>query len=159
MQLGRFIERAQLAVALFTSQIEMFPLDQSAAGEGSESDWITLLRMYHAVETYNRTYSVEILPEQVLDLLVTDPLLPDSLCRSLDVAATELASIPLGPNVQSDAGARRLSGRLAAMTRYEWPDTTDRARLLLYLSNHCLELHDLVSTAFFYYDLPGGFAN
>ena len=154
MQLGRFIERAQLAAALFMSQIEMFPLDQSAGREGSESDWITLLRMHHAVEAYNRAYSVEILSEQVLDLLVTDPLLPDSLCRSLDAAATELTSIPPGPNVQSDASARRLSGRLAAMARYEWPDTTDRARLLTYLSNHCLELHDLVSSAFFFYDLP-----
>ncbi len=151
MQLGRYIERAQLAVTLFMAQIELFPLDSPNGSEGSESDWITLLRMHHAVEAYNRTYSVEISSNQVLDLLVTDPLLPDSLCRSLDAAAAELAPIPSGPNAASDAAARRLSGRLAAMARYEWPDTDDRAQLLLRLHGYCLELHNLVSAAFFDY--------
>ena len=82
LQLGRFIERAQLAAAVFLAQIEQFPVDDSDLSGGSESDWVTLLRMYHALAAYNRTYSVEIVPSQVLDLLATDPLLPDSLCRS-----------------------------------------------------------------------------
>ena len=155
-QLGRFIERAQLAIALFLAQIEMFSLSYSGAAEGSESDWITLLRAYHAIEAYNRTYSVEILPSQVLDLLVADPLLPDSLCRSLDVAASELTAIAPGPDADADAAARRLAGRLAAMARYEWPDSSDRERLLRHINNYCLELHNLVSTAYFDYAVPGG---
>ena len=155
MQLGRFIERAQLAVALFMAQTELFPLDSSNGSEGSESDWITLLRMYHAVETYNRAYSVEVAPGQVLDLLVTDPLLPDSLCRSLDVAAAELASIASGPDRRSDAAARRLAGRLAALVHYDWPDAHDRRELLTRLAAHCRELHSLVAAAFFDYALTG----
>ena len=155
IQLGRFAERAQFAVDLFLSQIELFSLSYSTAFEGSESDWVTLLRAYHALEAYNRTYSVEILPRQVLDLLVMDPLLPDSLCRSLDVASTELASIAPGPDLDADAATRRLAGRLAAMIRYEWPDTADRRRLHLQLNDHCLEMHNLVSIAYFDYALPG----
>ncbi len=155
MQLGRFIERAQLSAALLIAQIEQFPVEESDPSAGSESDWVTLLRMYHAVAAYNRAYSVEIVPEQVLDLLATDPLLPDSLCRSLDVAASELASIAPGPDGRADAAARRLAGRLVAMVHYDWPDTADRQRLLIRLRSRCLELHTLVSTAFFQYDLPG----
>ena len=158
LQLGRFIERAQLAAALLIAQIEQFPLGGSDSSAGAESDWITLLRMYHAMAAYNRTYSVEVIPEQVLDLLATDPLLPDSLCRSLDVTATELESIAPGPDGRADAAARRLAGRLAAMVHYDWPDTTDRQKLLIRLRSRCLELHELVSTAFFLYDAPGGAA-
>ena len=155
LQLGRFIERAQVAAALFLAQIEQFPVDDSDLSGGSESDWVTLLRMYHALAAYNRTYSVEIVPAQVLDLLATDPLLPDSLCRSLDVVETELASIAPGPDEDADAAARRLAGRLASMVQYDWPDTADRQRLLIRLRSHCLELHALVSTAFFDYALVG----
>ena len=155
LQLGRFIERAQLAAAVFLAQIEQFPVDDSDLSGGSESDWVTLLRMYHALAAYNRTYSVEIVPSQVLDLLATDPLLPDSLCRSLDVVETELASIAPGPDEDADAAARRLAGRLASMVQYDWPDTADRQRLLIRLRSYCLELHALVSTAFFDYALVG----
>ena len=151
MQLGRFIERAQLAIALFLSQMELFQLTHASSPEESESDWITLLRMYHALEAYNRAYSVEIIPDQVLDLLATDPLLPDSLCRSLDVLAAELASIDPGPDPEYDAAARRLAGRLASMVHYDWPDSADRRRLLIRLSTYCLDLHALVSAAFFDY--------
>ena len=151
MQLGRYIERAQLAVALFLAQTELFPPDYTGASEGSESDWIVLLRMYHAVEAYNRAYSVEVAPPQVLDLLVTDPLLPDSLCRSLDVAAAELTAIAPGPDRGSDAAARRLAGRLAALVHYDWPDTNDQRGILTRLETHCRELHSLVSAAFFDY--------
>ncbi len=151
MQLGRFIERAQMAVALFLAQMELFQLSASSSLEGSESDWVTLLRMYHALEAYNRAYSVEIVPEQVLDLLATDPLLPDSLCRSLDVAAAELNSIDTGPDAQYDAAARRIAGRLTSMVHYDWPDSADRQRLLIRLRSYTFDLHALVSAAFFDY--------
>ncbi len=152
MQLGRYIERAQLAAALFLAQIDLFPLDGAGGAEGSESDWVVLLRVCHAVEAYNRAYSVEVLPAQALDLLVTDPLLPDSLCRSLDMAAAELDAIAPGPDGTADAAARRLAGRLIALVHYDWPDTDDRRGLLTRLSEHCRELHNLVSAAFFDYN-------
>ena len=151
MQLGRFIERAQLAVALFLSQIDLFQLSSSNPLEGADSDWVTLLRMYHAIEAYNRAYSVEIIPDQVLDLLATDPLLPDSLCRSLDVAASELASIDPGPDPEYDAAARRLAGRLTSMVHFDWPDASDRQRVLRRLESYCYDLHSLVSSAYFDY--------
>ena len=61
MQLGRVIERAQLAASLFLSHLEA----DEQTEEYSEADWTSLLRVYHAVEVYNRTYSVEVQPAQV----------------------------------------------------------------------------------------------
>ena len=87
----------------------------------------------------------------VLDLLVTDPLLPDSLCRSLDRAAEEIAAIGPGPDARSSEAARRLAGRLGAIIHYQWPDQQDRHTLLEQVRVHCYELHDRVTAAYFDY--------
>ena len=121
------------------------------AGESSEADWTSLLRTYHAFEVYNRTYSVEVQPDQVLDLLATDSLLPDSLCRSLDRTASDLRSIGPGPDAKSSGAARRLAGRTAALIHYEWPDREDRQELLQQVRDFCRELHHLVTAAYFDY--------
>ena len=56
MQLGRVIERSQLLIALLLFQLDA----ETEVEEDSDSDWTTLLRVYHAVEAYNRKYSVEV---------------------------------------------------------------------------------------------------
>ena len=89
MQLGQVIERAQLLCALLRTQIEI----DNTSEEYSDGDWTSLLRMYHALEAYNRRYGVEVRPKQALDLLATDILLPGSLIRSLDMAQAEIAGI------------------------------------------------------------------
>ncbi len=154
MQFGRFIERAQVSTSLFLAQLAA----DSQTGEYSDADWTSLLRIYHAIEAYNRSYSVEVLPSQVLDLLATDPLLPDSLCRSLDRTASDLASIGPGPNTKASGAARRLAGRMAALIHYEWPDREDRHEVLRQMREYCRELHHLVTVAYFDYpveDFPG----
>ena len=146
-QLGRFIERAQTSTSLFLAQMDA----DASAGESSDADWTTLLRLYHALELYNRTYSVEVKPDQVLDLLATDSLLPDSLCRSLDRAASDLRSIGRGPDARSSGAAQRLAGRTAALIHYEWPDREDRRELLMQVREYCRDLHFLVTAAYFDY--------
>ena len=149
MQLGRFIERAQLSASLLLAQLTVHRPD----GEQSGADWTSLLRICHAFEAYNRSYSVEVQPGQVLDLLATDPLLPDSLCRSLDRTASDIAAIGPGPNVRSSGAARRLAGRLSALIHYDWPDREDREGLLRQVREHCRELHRLVTAAYFDYPI------
>jgi len=152
MRLGRFIERAQLCTALLLAQVAATrsPDDGETSGEG----WTSLLRAYRAFDAYERSYSVEVRPEQVLDLLVTDPLLPGSLCRSLDTTAAELAAIGPGPGSRdgAGAGAEELAGRLCALVRGGWPGR-DRAALLAQVSADNLELHDLVNAAYVDYDV------
>ena len=149
MQLGRFIEWSQMSTSLFLAQLHSTAL----ADEYSDADWSSLLRVYHAVEAYNNSYSVEVVPEHVLNLLATDPLLPNSLCRSLDRTVSNLESISGGPNPRASGAARRLAGRMAALVHYDWPDTEDREGLLQRVRDDGRELHSLVTQAYFDYPI------
>ena len=149
MQLGRCIERAQLSVALFLAQMATAKLYQ----DSPDADCTALLRLYHAFDAYDRKHSVEIQPDQVLDLLAADPMLPSSLCRSLDSAAEELAAIAHGPSASSSAAARRLAGRLQALIRHEWPDRQDREAMLRQIGEHCRNLHNQVMAAYIDYSV------
>ena len=79
--------------------------------------WRSLLRIFHASGAYDRTYSIEIQPELVLDLLVTDRRIPESLLRSVDRTTQELSSLGDGPNTATSGALRRLAGRLGALLR------------------------------------------
>ena len=154
MQLGRYIERAQLLTTLLLAQLEA----ERAAVAEQGTGWTSLLRVCHALDAYSRRFSVEVVPGQVLDLLVTDRLLPNSLCRSLDIAGSEMAAIGPGPDARVSDSARRLSGRLSALVHYEWPDREDREGLLGQVNLYCQDLHELVTENYFYYsvDYPSG---
>ena len=146
MQLGRLIERAQLLTALLLAEIEV-----AAANEGADGDLETLLRAYHALDAYNRRYGFDMHPGRVLVLLVADPVLPKSLCRSLDAAAADLDVVGPGPDPDSGAAVWQLAGRLAALVHYEWPDHDDKEGFLRQARVHCLELHNLVTATYFDY--------
>ena len=149
MRIGRFIERAQLLASFLLAQLA--GRDQ---GGTSDTGWTSLLRACLAFDTYKSSYSVEVQEDRVLDLLVTDPQLPGSLCRSLDMLAAELAAIGPGPGADDRAAAERLSGRLCALIRYDWPDCEDRDEredLLAQVGEHCRKLHDLVNAAYIDY--------
>ncbi len=147
LQLGRNMERAQCASALILSQIDL----GNANEEAYEADWTSLLRAFHALEVYNRVYSAEVLPAQVLDLLVSDPLLPDSLSRSINLVSGEVETIGQGPRRHSTRAVHRLTGRLASLISNEWPDRDDREALLREFDEYCGELHYLITAAYFEY--------
>ena len=149
MRLGRFLERAQLLVALLLAQLDTGRAQSAVTDTG----WTSLLRACRAFDAYKRSYSVEVRPDRVLDLLVTDLLLPGSLYRSLDTLASELAAIGPSPDSRAGAAAERLAGRLCALIRYEWPDREDQAALLAQTREHCLTLNDLVNAAYIDYDI------
>ncbi len=143
MRLGWFIERAQLLVALLLAQFAA----SRPQGETADTDWTSLLRSCQAFYAYKRSYSIEIQPDRVIEVLVTDPLLPSSLCCALDVLAAELAAISESPDSHAGAAAERLAGRLCTLIRYEWPDREDREALLAQVGEECRKLHTLVTTA------------
>ena len=147
MQLGRVIERSQLLVALLLFQIDV----EKEVEEDSDTDWTTLLRAYHAFEAYNRKYSVEVQSGQVLDLLVTDPLIPRSLSRTLDMMAANVSSLGNGSGERSSGEAQRLAGRIGALVHYDWPDTGDHRELLKRVREYGRELHGLINSAYFEY--------
>ena len=106
MRLGRFIERAQLRASLLLAQLAATrsPEDGEISGEG----WTSLLRACHAFDAYERSHGVEVRPQRVLNMLVTDPLLPGTLCSSLDAAAAELSAIGTIPDARVEKAVTEL---------------------------------------------------
>ena len=147
LQIGRFVERAQLASSLLRTQLAI----DTGTAEESEADWTSLLRAYHAFEAYDRRYTVEVQPRQVLELLVTEPLLPDSLRRSIDTLAAEFAAVGPGPDRDASGSITRLLGRMATLVDRDWLEGDDQGQLLGQLSTHARDVHHLVATAYFDY--------
>ena len=149
LQLGRYVERAQGSAALLLAQLDSVVASESE--EFNEEDWTSLLRVYYALEVYNHAYSVAVLPDRVMDLLVSDPLLPESLCRTVRLIESEITAIGSGPNSRTGRAMQRLVGRLSAMINYEWPDEEERVALLREISEGTEELHFLITAAYFDY--------
>ena len=155
LQLGRHVERAQGAAALILAQLDT--IVSSSFQEFHEEDWTSLLRVFYALEVYNHAYSVAVLPDRVMDLLISDPLLPESLGRSVALIESEIAAIGSGPYSRSGRALQRLVGRLSSMINYEWPDEEERIALLKDMNGGAEELHFLITEAYFDYPVqePG----
>ena len=149
LQLGRYIERTQSAATLLLAQVDTG--EASATQEFYEADWVSLLRVFHALEVYNQIHSADVQPDLVMDLLVVDPLLPESLSRSLGLVAAEIETVGRGPRRHSNRAVHRLTGRLTGLVNYDWPDREDRIPLLREVQEYCGELHHLVTAAYFEY--------
>lgn len=148
MQLGRYMERAQLSAAILLAQMEM---DRRQDGS-FDADWANLLHVYHAFDAYVYAFSVVVQPDQVLDLLVTDLSLPRSLYRSLESIASELSAIGPGPDSRSSADAAALASRLCQLIRRDWREKEDREATLVQVNADCRKLHNLIYEA--YIDYP-----
>ena len=69
LQIGRCIERFQLAVSLLLAHFE----GVATAEETSDHDWMSLLRISNALDACTHHHGVAISAERVVDLLVVDP--------------------------------------------------------------------------------------
>ena len=149
LQIGRYVERAQGVSALLLSQVDISGIEDD--GEFYEADWTSLLRIYHAVEVYHHIHKAEVVPGQVLDLLVSDPLLPESLARSVNLITSEIDTIGKGPRRHSSRAVQRLTGRLSSVLNNEWPDHENHIALLREVNEYLSELHFLLTAAYFEY--------
>ena len=153
LQLGRFTERAQLTIALLLAQLAL--VREGPEGEVG-GDWPGLLRICQALDAYARCHGAETSADRVLDLLVTDVLLPRSLCRALEMASGALDAAALGPGPTAEA--RQMAHDLAQATRGRWstrPSLGDHADRLRRLQRECRTLHDLVFAAYVGYQVDG----
>ena len=149
IQLGRYIERVQLSASVLLSQIHAHERED----ESFDADWANLLHVFHAFDAYVHTYSVVVRPGQVLDLIVTDEMLPGSVHRSLDTVCAVLSAIGPGPAPRSSAEASELSASLCAIVRggkngvREWRTALDRVAV------DSSRLHQCILDAYFDYPL------
>ena len=149
IQLGTYIERVQLSASVLLSQIGA----NEREDESFDADWANLLHVFHAFDAYVHTFSVVVQPGQVLDLIVTDGMLPGSVRRSIDMIGAVLGAIGPGPAPRSSEEASELSASLCGLVREgrggvsEWRGTLDR------VDADSRALHQCVVDAYFDYPL------
>ena len=149
IQLGRYIERVQLSAAVLLSQIGAHERED----ESFDADWANLLRVFHAFEAYVHAYSVVVQPGQVLELIVTDAMLPGSIRRSVDMIGAVLGAIGPGPAPRSSEEASELSASLCGLVREGRNGVMAWHTALGRINVDSRALHQCVMDAYFDYPL------
>ena len=155
LQLGRFVERAQLLAALIDAQLTVYP----AGGPQAEPDWLSLLRICAARDSYGRLHSLQFEPAAVVDFLVADPRVSRSVRYAVARICAALDAASAGRPLVVEAGRR--AGRLAALIDYDWPnrDPADDEAIratLREIGDSCRRLHDDIDEAYFSYGIENG---
>ena len=151
LQIGRMIEHAQLMCSLLAVQLNA--KTNSDATNVRDYLWSSLLSCFSADEAYQHYYGMKMDPENVLDMLVTDVRLPNSVFFSLDQISSRIQSLGDAPSRKTGALADRFAGRLTSLFKYEWPDAEEKARMLTLAESFARRLHEQISSAWFNYEV------
>ena len=152
LQLGRFVERAQLLVALIVAHIGTFP----GKSPHREREWRSLLDICEAHFAYRHLYSLQHRPARIVDFLVADSRLAHSIRHALGAIGDALDAVAETGSLQVEAGRR--AGRLRARIDYDWPnrdplDDDATRRTLRELGDGCRRLHNDITATFFDYEI------
>ena len=150
MQLGTYVERAQLVGSMLRTHCE-----QSAGSDVEHGDWPMLLRACNAFEAYGHQFGGAFDHRKVVDLLVAEPDLPYSLryaLRRLRACLAVVDPAPVGdfppqPFVILNQLDDLLDSRPAASSTTQPKEPHELAKLGELLR----EFHDAVEQSYVYY--------
>ena len=149
IDIGQCVERIQLLASLLLAQTE----GDRRSGGAIDSDWISLLDVYHGYPVYCQCHGVAVEPRKVEDVLVNSELLPLSLAHSLERQAAVLGGIGESPI----SGRRERIVTLAQQARQtvaqDWPGCADREEFLRQVQRSSYALSDLVVDSYVNYEL------
>ncbi|MCY4129841.1 MAG: alpha-E domain-containing protein [Gammaproteobacteria bacterium] len=149
LQLGKTIEHLQLRVNLLAIQSQdSIPLPPDGS---RDFEWTSLLNAYRASGAYQQNYGIDVNANDALDMLVSNADLPNSLMYAITRTDERIRDLDTAPDAKSGDSALRFSGRLKSLVAHEWPDTEDRARMLVMIGNLAERLHDQIAEAWFNY--------
>jgi uncharacterized alpha-E superfamily protein len=163
IQLGRYIERAQLVSRLLDLHFGALPDDVPGPVRPPRYfEWITLLKQATAFEAYCKVYTADVQPAQIAEFLIFDSEFPHSIRFAVDRVQEELGHLGPGGVIGRRAQAERLAGRLKASLDYGQVDelmTGDIDGFLRNIQAVCKQIHQAVYDAFIGYGvdelLPG----
>ena len=116
MQLGKYVERAQLVAATLLAYARGSAASAEAGGDGER--WTNALRACNALEAYGRTHGGDVNGLDASMLLICDPALPHSLGFAAERLQQHLEAVdpPLSgqPRAAPFAALDDLSGLLSA---------------------------------------------
>jgi len=152
IQLGRYIERAQLVSRLLDLHFDAVP---GARPMPQYADWIVLLKSCTAFEAYCKVYTANIQRDRIAEFLLFDAEFPHSVRFSVDRLTQALAQIALAAPPARRAACERLAGRLKASVDFGQIDELIGGTIDTFLANiatQCEQIHDAVYDAYIAYD-------
>jgi uncharacterized alpha-E superfamily protein len=163
IQLGRYIERAQITSRLLDLHFGQLPDDVPQNVRAPRHiEWVTLLKQCTAFEAYCKVYTADVKPARIAEFLIFDPLFPHSIRFSVDRMQEELGHLGAGGSSARRVQAERLAGRLKASLDYGQIDELlegDVDSFLRSIQATCKQIHKAVFDAFIGYSvdelLPG----
>ena len=155
LELGRYIERAQLVSRLLDIHFGA-PLPGYAAPPPPKYfDWLVLLKFCTAFEPYCKKYTAAIRPDQIAQFLLFDAEFPHSVRFSVDRVQETLKCVAPGAPAARRAACERLAGRLKAAIDYGQIEELTGSVFVEFLGNvsrQCEQVHDAVYAAYIAYD-------
>lgn len=151
IQLGRYIERAQLISRLVDLHVGS---GSRAFPSARYTDWVGLLKSCTAFEAYCKVYTADIRPEQIAEFLLLDPEFPHSVRFAVESMREALARVAVGAPPARRAACDRLAGRLKANVDYGRIDELmggDIAVFLAAITMQCEQIHDAVYESYIAY--------
>ena len=151
LELGRFIERAQLVSRLLDIYFGDHP---ELATPPKYLDWLGLLKYCTAFEPYCKEHTAAIKPEKIAEFLLFDSEFPHSVKFAVDRMRDALAHVAPGAPPQRRAACERLAGRLKAAVDFGQIDELIGGTIDVFLreiTRHCEEIHDAVYAAYIAY--------
>jgi uncharacterized alpha-E superfamily protein len=150
LQLGRYIERAQLVSHLLDLHFRVQP------GKPAPKyfDWLVLLKFCCAFEPYSRAWTASIRPEKIAQFLIFDPEFPHSVRFAVDRVVDSLSRVaPAAPPARR-ATVERLAGRLKAAVDFGQVEDLMGGTIVGFLADitrQCEQIHDAVHVSYISY--------
>ena len=152
LQLGRYIERAQLVSRLL--DLHFGPASRNFPPPGY-LDWLVLLRFCTAFEAYCKVYTANIRREHIAEFLLFDAEFPHSARFAVERLTEALNRVAIGAPAHRRTACERLAGRLKASFDFGQIDELIGGSLDVFLANitaQCEQIHDAVYAAYIAYD-------
>jgi uncharacterized alpha-E superfamily protein len=152
LQLGRYIERAQLLSRLLDLH---FGQASRAGASPHYLDWLVLLRSCTAFESYCKVYTANIRRDRVAEFLLFDAEFPHSVRFAIEHLTAALSHVAIGAPASRRAPCERLAGRLKASVDFGQIEELMSGTIDLFLANistQCEQIHEAVYAAYVGYD-------
>jgi uncharacterized alpha-E superfamily protein len=152
IQLGRYIERAQLVSRLL--DLHFGPVSRADAVP-NYLDWLVLLRFCTAFEAYCKVYTATIRSDRIAEFLLFDAEFPHSVRFAIERLTEALTRVAIGAPAARRAACERLAGRLKASMDFGQIDELMGGTMDIFLANisaQCEQIHEAVYAAYIGYD-------
>lgn len=118
IELGTYIERAQLVARLLDVYLSPPQDDGPKFATPGYFDWISLLKQCTGFEAYCKVYTASLTPRQIAEFLIFDPEFPHSVRFAVDKIQSALEQIAPGAPQTRRAACARQAGRLKAFVDF-----------------------------------------